>query len=296
LITLDTKAADVLDYWTATDGRKDVTLRHLMSLTAGLTKYPLGMGACTGGGVTGNGTRNCARQAYNDCFPSTFTQPGLEWEYTESTFYVMSAMALEVTGMAYWDDVFQHYIARPLGIDADYCKFNLPNMGMAFAGGGLRCTPVEYGKLLQAILAKTLFRDRSLYDEAERPHTLNLGRSVGHQASVQSCTQETKAQGCNEDKMPEWGVGRSFKFRSTPGIYWHYGLCQYIECATPNCEGGMIRASSRGMMGTYPYVDRGGISGNPPNWAVVVRFRPITGQAVIDMQRDVCPRAAQIAR
>jgi len=43
-------------------------------------------------------------------------------------------------------------------------------------GGGLRCTAAEYGKVLQAILAKTLFKDSTLYDEAERPHTLNVGR------------------------------------------------------------------------------------------------------------------------
>jgi len=58
----------------------------------------------------------------------------------------------------------------------------------------------------------------------------------------------------------------------------------------------MIRASSRGMMGTYPWVDRGGLSGNPPNWAIVVRYRPLTGQAILDMQEEVCPLAAKIAR
>merc|ERR1719162_575245 len=47
LLSLDTKAADVLGYWTATDGRRNVTLRHLMAMTAGMTKFPAGHGACT---------------------------------------------------------------------------------------------------------------------------------------------------------------------------------------------------------------------------------------------------------
>lgn len=296
LLTLDTKAADVLDYWTATDGRKDVTVRHLMSLTAGLTKFPAGFGACTGGGISGNGTRNCAKQAYTSCFPASFTKPGLEWEYSESAFYVVSAIALEVTGLNYWDDVFQKYLAGPLGVRSGECQFTLPNKGMAFAGGGLRCRPEEYGKILQAVLAKTLFRDQRLFDEAERPHTLNVRRAPGHIKDVQSCNAASKGKGCSEYQMPEWGVGRGSSWRSTPGVYWHYGLCQYVECATPTCEGGPLRVSSRGMMDTYPWVDRGGRSGNPPNWGIVVRFRPISGQSIIDTQREVLPRAARIVR
>lgn len=296
LLTLDTKAADMLDYWTATDGRKDVTLRQLLSQTAGLTTFWGGTGACTGGGVTGNGTRNCARQAYDECFPSTFTAPGLDWEYTESTFYVASAMALEATGLSDWDDVFQRYLAGPMGVNPDRCGFTLPNRGMAFAGGGLVCDTEDYAKILQGILAKTLYKDTTLYDEAERPHTLGVGRSVNHQQAVQSCTEETASKGCDEAQMPEWGVGRGSLMRSSPGVYWHYGLAQYVECADPMCEGGILRTSSRGMMGTYPWIDRGETSGNNPHWGVVVRLWPLSGAGIVQIIDDVLPLAAAIVQ
>jgi len=85
LLSLNTKAADIFDWWNATDGRKNVELHHLMSQTAGLTKYPLGHGACLSG--LGGGTLKCAMVAYEELFPSTFTEPGLEFEYVESTFF-----------------------------------------------------------------------------------------------------------------------------------------------------------------------------------------------------------------
>merc|ERR1712129_102910 len=102
------------------------------------------------------------------------------------------------------------------------------------------------------------------------------------------------ALGCTEKRMPEWGAGVSPFHHDTPGIYWHYGLCQWIECATPSCQGGILRFSSRGMMGTYPWVDRGGLSGYQPHWGVLVRFRPSTGKSVWLIQKEVLPRAASI--
>lgn len=292
LLSLNTKAADIFDWWNATDGRKNVELHHLMSQTAGLTKYPLGTGICVSG--LGGGTLQCAQVAYEELFPSTFTEPGLEFEYVESTFYVMSAMALHVTGLETWDEVFQKYLARPLGVDSDWCHFDFPTRHMAFAGGGLRCATLELGKILQAISAKTVgIRNMSLYDEAERPHTLNARRSPGHISSVPGCSSATEALGCSEAFMPEWAVGRWPLNRDTPGIYWHYGLCQYIECSTPNCDGGILRMSSRGMMGTYPWVDRGVVSGHRPHWGVAVRFRPISGNSIWDIETEVLPRAAR---
>merc|ERR1711879_497260 len=218
------------------------------------------------------------------------TEPGREFEYVESTFYVMSAMALKVTGLSTWDEVFQKYMARPLGVGTSRCHFSFPTYHMAFAGGGLRCATLEYGKILQAISAKKVgIKNMTLYEEAERPHTLNVRRSPGHMKDVPGCSEETIAQGCRETMMPEWAVGRWPLNRDTPGIYWHYGLCQYIECATPNCEDGILRISSRGMMGTYPWVDRGALSGHQPHWGVAVRYRPLGGRSMWALLTEVLP-------
>jgi len=64
--------------------------------------------------------------------------------------------------------------------------------------------------------------------------------------------------------MPDWGNWKE-------GVYWHYGLMQWIECATPTCEDGAVRISSPGLLGTYPWVDRGQLSGARPHWGVVYR-------------------------
>merc|ERR1740121_3107622 len=142
---------------------------------------------------------------------------------------------------------------------------------------------------MEAISAKSFLDDKSLFDEAERPHTLGLRRSQGHQNEITGCPDtldgfDPEGKGCSEDFMPEWGVGRWPMDIGTPGIYWHYGLCQYIECATPNCDGGILRASSRGAMGTFPWIDPGNLSGNVPHWVVIVRFQPLSGRSVLDME------------
>jgi len=288
LISLDTKAADVFDFWTATDQRKDVTLRHLLSLTAGVGRYNIGLGACT----KGNGTRDCAEQAYNECFQSG-AAPGTEYEYTETTFYIASAMALEVTGLRNWDDVFQHYLAGPLGINSSRCEFSFPAKHWAMAGGGMSCDSREYSKILQAILGKTLYQDTSLYDEAERPHTVNVRRSAAQQGHSTACTSEAQAQGCSEGMMPEWASGKGSSLQMSPTT-WHYGLGQFIECphSDPNCENGIVRASSPGALGTYPWVDRGAISGHRPHYGVIVRNWPTTGPGLTQIIRDVVPLAA----
>lgn len=274
LLSLETKAADIFDYWTATDGRKDVTIRHLLSQTSGVRRYPLGLAMCTDGLISDNGTKLCAKQAYDDCFPESFT-PGTEFYYTETAFYIVSAMVLEVTGLRYWDDVFQTYLAGPLGINSDSCQFSEPSFARAFAGGGLKCDTENYVKILQAILGKTLFKDITLYDEAERPHTLDAPPACGPSCIVGDCP------------CPSSGPA---------GVVWHYGLGQWTECATPRCEGGILRTSSAGKMGSYPWVDRGGLTGNAPHWGLMVRFWPITSesgrQGIIQIQESVLPLAA----
>lgn len=293
VLTLDTKAADVFDYWTATDHRKDVTLRHLLSLTAGLTRYPLGLGLCTDG-ILGS-TRACAKDAYENRFQSG-AAPGTEYEYTETTFFVASAMALEATGLSNWDDVFQQYMARPLGINASKCEFSFPFKHMALAGGGMQCDTGEYAKILKAILGKTLYKNTSLYDEAERPHTVNVKRSAPTRESV-GCSPESLEQGCSEAMMPEWASGKGSSLTTSPAT-WHYGLGQFIECphSDPNCENGILRASSPGALGAYPWVDRGGRSGHAPHWGMVTRNWPTTGPGLSQIQREVTPQAAAIVR
>lgn len=285
LLTLDTKVADVLDFWSAEDYRKDVTLRHLLSFTSGLGMFPGGFAECT----TGNNTRDCAKEAFNTCFYSG-ALPGAEFTYSEASWYVVGAIALELTGLQLWDDVFQQYIAGPLGITPSSCEYSFPEKHHAYVGGGLVCDTVEFSKVLQGILAKTLLNNKTLFDEAERPHTLGL--KLGAQPEPwQTCNEVTRPLGCIDDMMPLWPV------EANAGLaYQHYGLGQWVECATPACEGGVLRTSSSGGLGTYPWIDRGGLSGNRPHFGVVVRLW-LPSEGSLDMiVKEVLPMAAAIVQ
>merc|ERR1739844_306880 len=195
--------------------------------------------------------------------------------------------ALEVTGLRYWDDLFQQYLAGPLGIDPNKCKFSLPSYSMAFAGGGLVCDTASYAKILQAILAKTLYTDRTLYDEAERPHTLDLPLPLMPPAYMLESgdSGDSAAQPSHETTVLSEAI-------ATSGAAWHYGLGQWVECATAKCDGGILRTSSIGLMGTYPWMDRGGLTGNRPHWGVAVRFWPVSDPGIIKIQEQVLPLAA----
>lgn len=285
LMSLHMRPADVFDFWNAADGRQNVTVRHLLSLTSGLTKFPNGFGRCTNDTL---GIISCANESYHHGFPPTFTQPGMTFEYAEASFFVVGAMALQATGLETFNEVFQKYTARLLGIAALKCRY----IGRkADPGGGLRCSTLEYAKILRAISSKSLLRNKSLYVEAHTPHTLNAGRSPAQKEAKQSCSDKLKKRGCDEDAMPEWLVGQEAYGEN---LYWHYGLGQWIECATPKCEGGILRASSRGARGTYPFVDPGTVSGNVPHWGVVMRSGSNTGAGTMLIENEVLPKIADV--
>jgi len=183
--------------------------------------------------------------------------------------------------------VFLKYIALPLGIDPSRCTFGIPEKSWAYAGGGLSCDTVEYSKVLQAILGKTLLRNTTLFDEAERPHTLDVRRSPT--LPWPTCSNETHALGCKADMMPLWPAHMS----ETPKFD-HYGLGQWIECSTPTCEGGILRTSSAGGMGTYPWIERGALTGNLPHFGLVVRLWPPSYESWDMIRLEVLPLAAAV--
>merc|ERR1719468_1482100 len=234
-------------------------VRHLMSMTSGIVpveefdpndtpcKSPEDETACS----------QLSRLGVND------SEPGRVWRYSQVDLAVVGEIAEKLTGLDSWQDIFNHYIGARLGVDPDQCHFRKPlGRDRLVVAGGLRCHIDEYSKVLQAISAKSLVQDSSLWDEAERPHSVGLPMVGG--VGANNCTTESFAAGCRNGSMPQW---RNWK----EGVYWHYGLMQWIECASPNCEEGTVRISSPGLLGTYPWVDRGLLSGARPHWGVVYR-------------------------
>merc|ERR1712039_1056887 len=156
---------------------------------------------------------------------------------------------------------------------------------------------------------KTIFNDPSLHDEAETPHTLDAVRGPSDQVWQPNCvTQKQLDAGCEEDAMPRW---TEFDVPLPDSVYWHYGLGQWIECSTPRCEGGILRASSIGLFGAYPWVDR---STNPPHWGLIQRWgnagedaslpplinpdgpQRASGASVKAVYDNVIPKAAEIVQ
>jgi len=262
VFSLDTRVGDVLDWWDVNEKRTKITVRHLMSMTSGIVppedeegenptetpcKSPKDETACS----------KMSRSGSED------TEPGTVWRYSQVDLAVVGEIALKLTGLDSWQDIFDQYIGAHLGVDPDQCHFRSPlGRDRLVVAGGMRCHIDEYSKLLQAISAKSLIQDSSLWDEAERPHTLGLPMIGG--VGANNCTTESFDAGCRNGFMPQW---RNWK----EGIYWHYGLMQWVECASPDCQEGTTRISSPGLLGTYPWVDRGLLSGARPHWGVVYR-------------------------
>jgi len=263
LFSLDTRVGDVLEWWDAhgDEKRRKITVRHLMSMTSGIVppEKPA-PNAC-------DSPEDTSACSFISRSGSQDNEPGNVWRYSQVDLAVVGEIAQNRTNLTSWDAIFRKYIGAPLGVDADKCYFWNPLGQEVFeVAGGMRCTIDEFSKILQAISAKLLVTDSSLWDETERPHTLGLPMIGDVGANI--CTNESIALGCRNGFMPDYGNYQE-------GVYWHYGLMQWIECASPNCQEGTVRISSPGLFGTYPWVDRGLLSGARPHWGVV--YRQTTG-------------------
>merc|ERR1712137_1475630 len=114
-------------------------------------------------------TVGCAKYAYKFLFERA---PGEKFRYSETSFYVLGAIAMQVTGHDEYDAVFQELIARPLGMTG--CKFDRAVVTIdkkkADPGGGMKCSIKEYSKFLRAVYAKELV-STELQNEAEMVQT-----------------------------------------------------------------------------------------------------------------------------
>lgn len=252
-LSLDTLASDILTWWTTdpNDDRSLVTVRHLLAQTDGMNTWPAGLGMCSK-----STTALCGRDAYDRLFES---KPGQEFHYTESSFYILGTIAMELTGHRTFDDVFQELIARPLGMDG--CEFSgAITTRKADPGGGLRCSLMEYAKFMTAIYGQT-FVSTALHDEAERIQTGSASN------------------------MPRT------KDLAGSGLY-HYALGSWRECLDSNCsDSDGIKIHSMGAGGFLPWIWRRGRESHFGIFAQDGR----AGRA-IDQTSDVMKNAFPIVR
>jgi hypothetical protein len=243
---LETRAADVLDWWSSDPGdeRAGVTLHLLLTQMDGFNTYADGLGMCRNATLVG-----CAWEAYHASFGNHI---GVNYTYSESTFAVLGAMALSVTGHDSYNDVFKEYIAEPLGISTEDCAFEMSSIiNWVDPGGSISCSLTEYSKFLAAVQGRNLV-SQSLQEAADKPQTLLL----------------------NAQNMPVYG---DLSLETSPeGV--HYGFGQWRHCATPDCrdtEG--VFVESIGYFGALPWIWRGD-SGS--YWAMIVPFSAPWGPLV----------------
>merc|ERR1712151_849856 len=162
--------------------------------------------------------------------------PGEKFTYSETSFYVLGAIAMKVTGFSNFDSVFQEMIARPLGMHCEFDGTALRKSSIkSDPGAGLVCSADEYRKCLRVVYAQT-FVSPQLHAEAERPQTVNASN------------------------MPMKAV-------RTPGGIRHYAFGSFRECADENCaDADGVKIDSMGFQGFYPWIWR---NGRDSHWGIL---------------------------
>jgi CubicO group peptidase (beta-lactamase class C family) len=88
-------------------------------------------------------TASCAKYAHDHLFVAS---PGEKFTYSETSFFVLGAIAMKVTGLSNFDSVFQEMIARPLGMSCDFAGAALSKSSIKTdPGAGLVCMLMNTG-------------------------------------------------------------------------------------------------------------------------------------------------------
>lgn len=187
MLSLDEPLSTYFEWWTASadDNRSQITLRHVLSMTAGF-----GFADCEmdkSGTVTNS---ECAKKVYDTygtfpeggmfAIPANITlpdpssvSPGDYFLYGESSWIVAVALALEVTGADIFQDVFEEYITTPLDINAEDCNYDALDPRNVDGGSDLSCKAQEFGKILGSYYAGNILSNSST-NEIETTQTTNL--------------------------------------------------------------------------------------------------------------------------
>jgi len=227
-LNLATKANQLLDFWTNddTDERSITDLRHLLSFHSGFS----GGAACAPDDY--QSSYKNARCIYEKAFQDA---PGTKLTYNGNHFMIALAMlekALDGTEFSNFDDVFQHYLAKPLNFK-EGTKFNgFGGNNVPRLDAGLIIASDDYAKFMLAIHTNTIL-SKSSTDQMELDHTLDY------------------YNGADTSDSPF-----DVPFAAT----FHYGLGLWRECRfttnwKPECSEKPLM-SSIGIQGYYPFLDR----------------------------------------
>ncbi|MBU0824217.1 MAG: beta-lactamase family protein [Alphaproteobacteria bacterium] len=231
IATLDDPMRPPLAFWTTSGTKKDVKLKHTLSMTSGFNASPL-VGGCQL--LPTFGLYNCAKSIhdlrYDILRPGN--APGAQYSYGPHGIQVAGAY-LEAKDTSIepgtsparernFHELFAQHVTIPLGMSSTtwydpYPPATVPTN--PWVAGGAFSTPRDYAKLLRAFLGGSFITNMTAFTQ---PRTI--------------------------------GLPRVFVPAST--VNWEYALGSFVECDTPSaCATSKIN-SSPGAYGWTGWIDR----------------------------------------
>lgn len=215
LLTLETKAHDLIPFWTETS----VTLRQLLAFTSGFSDDP----PCINQGSVPFET--CVESIYTTN-SGTAPAAGTVFQYASSHLHVAGLMAIKAKGAASWTSIFDAWKAKTNLFPTS--KYDLPSTTNPRLAGGMHWTATEYLGFLRALAkGQILTADTRAALFANQRGAAVAGNTIAF-------------KGVNEDWAYGLGNWLECKTATTQGSY--------------NCGAGH-RNSSPGAYGAYPFID-----------------------------------------
>ncbi|NDJ52457.1 MAG: serine hydrolase [Chloroflexi bacterium] len=238
VMSLDDNPQDYIDWWTddPADSRSQITLGHLLSMTAGFWGEPL----CI---WNGNADRDeCAQNVYNIWHTNP---PGETFFYSSSHMHIAGLMASNATGQDF-NSLFRQEIGEPLGMTAT-ALYSLPSETNPFMAGGAVMTANDYSLFLQAMLSGEMLASSQgimytdwtsesvdiLYSPVQSVTEWHYGLGAWRE-----CLSDTWIESCNEPRIiSSGGGGGFFPWIDIENNYWgivgqaNGDLAQSIELA-----------------------------------------------------------------
>lgn len=132
------------------ESRREVTLRHLLSMTAGLPNMP----------TRGVHTTNDKNPFVIRLVPSK--KPGTHWEYSNETVQLLSPI-LDAAAGEPLQDYAKRRLFEPLGMTST--KFHLDEKGHAWTYADLETTPRDLARIGELVLAKGKWNGKQIVPE-----------------------------------------------------------------------------------------------------------------------------------
>jgi len=242
-LSFDTKANEVFDWWTTTDVRANVTLRHLLSFRSGFfANDASGDADCFDLG-NNDTAEECAREIYEEA-PFLFA-PGTTFDYNSYHLQIAGAMAAKSANLTV-TELLRTYV---LNEDTMPRSFYQGAENPMLAGALVTCAD-DYDTLLQRYLAHALVPE-DVADQMEIDYLASSDVSNSSEFLVES-------------------LG-------------HYSMCTWFECLFNYRTGFRQQCAQRelhvdaGLFGWYPVLNRA----NDTYFLIAQQDIPVPGEEYI---------------